>query len=96
MHRLVLYESLGPEPRPCHWCGKELLWITDRFAPNALQVDHLNQVRDDNRVENLVPACQVCNVRRAAALRHQVLMERGLWARNNTIERLGKGRGRGV
>ena len=65
-HRKVLYDAIGPGPHECHWnslsgCGKtQLVWsMVDRV--NGLHVDHLNNIQDDNRPENLVPSCLGCN-----------------------------------
>jgi hypothetical protein len=53
-HRKALYGKLGPGPHPCFWCGRVLEW-------KRLVVDHLNEHKQDNRPENLVPACNNCN-----------------------------------
>lgn len=53
-HRMVLYDSIGPGPHPCHWCKQLLDW-------DDLQADHLNHIRADNRPKNLVPSCPSCN-----------------------------------
>lgn len=57
-HRVVYYDAHPSGPDPCHWCKKPLTWDT-------LQVDHLNTVRDDNRIDNLVASCGGCNRDRA-------------------------------
>lgn len=65
-HRKVLYDSIGPGPHPCHWhpqsdCGKTSLgW-------DEIHVDHLNDVPNDNRLENLVVSCMRCNWGRTIA-----------------------------
>jgi hypothetical protein len=66
-HRMVLYDSIGPGPHSCHWgCGKaELTW--DGPYQNKLTADHINGNKHDNRPENLVPSCHVCNSCRAKA-----------------------------
>jgi len=61
--RLVLYDKIGPGPHPCNWCGGEVDWKTGLVA-GALIADHLNWDREDDRPENLVPACNPCNVNR--------------------------------
>lgn len=60
-HRVVLFGSIGPGPHPCHWCQTTVDWFA---LTNFLVVDHLNEVRDDNRIDNLVPSCSGCNTRR--------------------------------
>jgi len=59
-HRRVFFDQHGRGPHNCHWCGKTLHW-------NEMDVDHLNAVRDDNAIDNLVASCHPCNVKRAAA-----------------------------
>ena len=74
VHRAVLYDAIGPGTHPCHWCGVDITWEV-RKGPGALEADHLNAIRSDNRRENLVPSCAACNRRRAiaftAVLAHQ-------------------------
>lgn len=53
-HRKVFYDARGDGPFNCHVCGIAVTWAD-------MDVDHLNDVRDDNRIENLAPACDVCN-----------------------------------
>lgn len=47
----------GPKPRMCGLCGQGELW---RGRPLGLILDHLNGVRDDNRLENLRIVCPNC------------------------------------
>lgn len=62
-HRVVLYDAIGPEPHPCRWCGTPVRWdVSWPAGADALVVDHINNDRLDNRVENLAPSCQPCNV----------------------------------
>lgn len=62
-HRKVLFDSIGLGDHPCHWCGKLVNWQTEDFN-YKLHVDHLNEDKIDNRIENLVPSCFVCNIHR--------------------------------
>jgi len=60
-HRLVAYEKHGGICPQCYWCGKALGWDT-------AVVDHLNEVKSDNRPDNLLVACNRCNRARGAML----------------------------
>jgi len=60
-HRKVVFDKVGVGPHPCYWCGKILEW-------SDIVVDHLNEVKDDNRFENLVISCNPCNRARGGML----------------------------
>lgn len=53
-HRVVFFDAYGHGPHACHVCGRSGM-LAD------MHVDHLNEVRDDNRLANLKPACPPCN-----------------------------------
>lgn len=69
-HRVVFYDAYGAGPFACHVCGKEAM-LAD------LDVDHLNEVKDDNRLENLGPACPKCNRERSRPTRQET------WSKQN-------------
>jgi 5-methylcytosine-specific restriction endonuclease McrA len=87
-HRMVLYDAIGPGPHPCYWCGVTLDWLPGS-TPGAIEVDHLNAISDDNRIDNLVPACRNCNSGRGSQARADVLRSLGWWSNHDTIESLG-------
>lgn len=66
VHRVVLHDALEGANAPCHWCSRPLRWDAP-FGPDFLCVDHLDGVRTNNDVANLVPACRDCNTYRAKA-----------------------------
>ena len=65
-HRIVLWDALEGENAPCDECSKPLVWFSNDYA-EALHVDHLNGVKNDNRPENLAPICIGCNTKRGFA-----------------------------
>lgn len=67
-HRRVLWEHSSPGDQPCYWCGWLLPWKVDNGRDNwkqCINVDHLNEDRQDNRITNLVPSCWWCNANRS-------------------------------
>lgn len=91
VHRMVLYDAIGPGTHSCHWCSTRVVWETLEGDPVRLHVDHLNRQRDDNRPENLVPSCKRCNVTRGSQARHEALVAAGFWSKHDTIARLSTG-----
>ncbi|UPT99347.1 HNH endonuclease [Bradyrhizobium barranii subsp. apii] len=57
LHRKIFYDLRGPGPHRCHWCSKWVTW-------KKLKVDHKDTNRKNNVPDNLVAACQVCNLNR--------------------------------
>jgi hypothetical protein len=60
-HRSVAYSVYGPECSDCFWCGDSCTW-------KNCHVDHLNDIKDDNRKDNLVISCAKCNRARGAVI----------------------------
>lgn len=65
-HRWVLYDKIGPDPHPCHWCAQTVHWAPVD-GQERLTADHLDGDITNNRLENLVPACTGCNTGRGNA-----------------------------
>ena len=93
VHREVLYDEIGPGPHPCHWCAHPVDWLT-KGHPDNLLPDHLNNDGGDNRIENLVPSCGVCNSTRGSQRRMDALRDAGWWSNNDTVGALGTRRPR--
>lgn len=84
VHRIVLFDEIGEGPHPCHWCGRPVNWSLVPH-PDELQVDHLNAIKNDNRTENLVPACRNCNATRGSQRRADILRQAGWWSNHDTV-----------
>ena len=62
VHRVVLYEAIGPGEHPCWNCARLVSWdLTAPFDELGLTVDHIDCVTTNNAPENLRPSCQSCN-----------------------------------
>lgn len=68
-HRIVYYNAHGEGPFKCHWCGKEVTWET-------LHIDHLDDNKQNNDVNNLAATCPRCNQGRG---RHKTIAARSAW-----------------
>lgn len=64
LHRVVLYDAIGPGPHGCHWCGVLIAWFPTEMV-ERLVVDHVDGDRLNNDRSNLVPSCHTCNTSRA-------------------------------
>lgn len=76
-HRRVYYDAYGEGPFACYWCGDEVGW-------HDMHVDHLNAIRDDNRLKNLVPSCGPCNQSRGTKKTHVERLSRTITFRGET------------
>ena len=69
VHRMVLFDAIGPGKHACQWCGKAVWWILGDGprgvgAEGALIVDHLDFDTSNNAIENLAASCNPCNASR--------------------------------
>lgn len=70
LHRMILYDAIGPGPHSCHWCNSMVEWRPGgRCGPGVLVVDHIDFNPRNNSIENLVPSCAKCNATRGRTLR---------------------------
>lgn len=60
-HRAVVYDFYNGKPQACYWCGKKIGW-------DDVVIDHLNENKIDNKIENLIYSCNDCNRARGAML----------------------------
>ena len=72
-HRLVLWDKIGPGEHKCRWCDRRISWDATIGSrdPRPLVPDHLDGNRLNNAPENLVEACNPCNVMRGRSDRVQ-------------------------
>jgi hypothetical protein len=63
VHRLVLYQKIGPGEQRCHWCGCPLQWMVGVpvNTPRFLIADHVDEDTLNNGPDNIVPSCSACN-----------------------------------
>lgn len=70
-HRKVYYDASGGMDPDCYWCGADLRWADVDAGGNkksSVVIDHLNENKTDNRIENLVASCNKCNRARGGIL----------------------------
>ena len=63
-HRKVMWDEFGKGPHPCWGCGEPLTWqrwIRSGPKKGVLIVNHLNEIKADNSLTNLVFSCNRCN-----------------------------------
>lgn len=66
LHRLVLFDKIGPGAHPCHHCGVMVEWrVGVRTAEGALISEHLDGNPANNAPDNLAPSCHACNIRKS-------------------------------
>ena len=62
-HRVLLFAHIGDGTHACHHCETPVSWSAGgRTARGVLVVDHLDEDKTNNQIENLVPSCHSCNV----------------------------------
>ena len=61
-HRRVLFDKIGVGDHKCHWCLNPIIW--HGTGKQRLVVDHLDNDKENNSENNLVPSCHGCNATR--------------------------------
>src|SRR4051794_34080935 len=63
LHRLTLFDKIGPGTHPCYRCKTPVTWsTTSRTGKGVLVTDHVDGDPANNSPENLEPSCQSCNI----------------------------------
>lgn len=63
-HRILLWDKIGRGPHPCFYCGVTVSWFPDLDTESLeLCVDHRDQDKYNNDLDNLVACCRICNMR---------------------------------
>lgn len=70
-HRMVFFDHYGGGNHQCHWCDKIISF-------DEMHVDHVNAIKNDNRIDNLVAACPTCNQARGIQKMTETMRQRGL------------------
>lgn len=76
-HRVKFYDHCGGHVSHCELCGYGIDW-------GSCHIDHINEIKTDNRLENLRPLCAACNMTRNGA------KDRGSRKRSMEIEVFGQ------
>ena len=82
--RIVLYETIGEGPVPCHWCRRPLQWLP-KGSPGGIEADHLDRDVSNDDPANVVASCRRCNTVRGHGMLWWVLRYR-YWRRADHAE----------
>lgn len=72
-HRKIYRDHYGDNLPDCWSCGRSLSWDMGK----EMHIDHINEEKTDNRIENLRASCWLCNVQRSPHGNEIVLTARG-------------------
>jgi hypothetical protein len=59
-HRMMLFDHVNGRQQRCVYCEYSLPW--QGGWKNSINVDHFNEIKGDDRIENLHPSCYWCNL----------------------------------
>jgi 5-methylcytosine-specific restriction endonuclease McrA len=71
-HRIVYYDNYGNGPFKCFHCSVCVTWAT-------MHIDHLDDNKLNNNIQNLVASCPVCNQKRGYEKMKKSSQERTKW-----------------
>lgn len=57
VHRVIAEKHYGNKMHKCHWCGVDIHF-------KDCHVDHVDECKTNNSIDNLVISCPICNMRR--------------------------------
>lgn len=60
-HRMIYFDHVNGEEQHCLYCGYGPLPWRGHYR-TSINIDHFNEVKGDDRIENLLPACFWCNL----------------------------------
>ena len=85
-HRAIFYDVYSGDDLFCEFCGKD--WS---FRPYYDHVDHIDEVKLNNAIENLRPLCNACNTGRTKKVYNKTVTWNGEaktaqeWGRDDRI-----------
>lgn len=63
-HRYLVYEHVEGQPQRCSYCNYGPLPWHGGWR-ESINIDHINDIKGDDRLDNLTPACHWCNTMKA-------------------------------
>ena len=64
-HRWLAYNHVNGQPQSCAYCGHgPMPWTGGTH--HAINIDHINEIKGDDRLDNLTFACSWCNMFKSA------------------------------
>jgi len=60
-HRMVLFDHVNGQEQTCVYCNYGPLPWRGQYR-TAINIDHFNEIKGDDRIENLHPSCYWCNL----------------------------------
>lgn len=77
-HRVLFYDTYGGGMHKCNWCDNVISF-------DEMHVDHVNAIKDDNRIDNLVASCPTCNRSRGSEKMIKTKRKNGINIKHNGV-----------